>query len=100
MRDMLPFAAGALVLAASWGHGYSQGQAVRDGEAAQALAAVRAEAAAIRHEVDAAEAARLRLERERDALLERLDEESRADPDAGRRAHSADSMRRIQQAGQ
>lgn len=99
MTDWLPFAAGALVLAAIWGHGYSTGQAVRDGENAAALTQAREEAAAIRHEVDAAEAARLKLERERDALQAQLDEESRSDPDADRRALSADSMSRVRQSG-
>lgn len=95
MRDWLPFIAGAVVVAAIWTHGLQHGKALRNGESAAALAAARAEAAAIRGEVDAAEAARLQLERERDDLREKLDEEGRADPDAGRRALSADSMRRI-----
>lgn len=94
-----PYAAGAILLAGTWLHGLSHGRALEAGAQAAALAAARAEAAAIRHEVDAAEAARLKLERERDDLRERLDEESRADPDAGRRALSADSMSRIRQTG-
>jgi hypothetical protein len=95
----IPALAGALALAAAWGHGYRQGHAIRDAQAqterAAAIAEAAERAAQIRAQADRAEAARIQAERERDDLRAKLDEESRADADADGRAFTADSLRRI-----
>jgi hypothetical protein len=62
-------------------------------EAAVRVLEARLEAASKR--ARAAEAARIEAERARDDLRAELDEQGRADPDAGRRALGADSMLRI-----
>lgn len=104
MKDWLPFAAGALIVAGIWGHGYSAGHSARDAVAVSEASAAARQAAIRNAQIEArarqAEVARLQIERERDALQARLDNESRADPDAGRRALGADSMRRIGATGQ
>lgn len=94
-----PYLAGALALAAVWGHGFNTGSGAAELRHARALAEVQADLAKVTDAARDAEAARLEAERERDDLQRELDEATAADPDAGRHAVSADGMRRINAMG-
>lgn len=75
--------------------GYRLGYGISEGRHAAALAEAQARAFEAADLASRKEAERLALETQRDALARELDAAAYADPDAGRAALSADSVRRL-----
>lgn len=98
-RDLIPYALAALFTGAVWLHGQGVGADRAEARHARALSALQAEYDAISEDARRAEAARLQMERERDALELELAEQAAADADAGRRALGSPSVLRIDRAG-
>lgn len=98
-RELAPYAAVGAVLVGVWLHGHSAGADRADARHARAMAAAKAEYQAIAEDARRAEAARLLLERERDALRQELEELAASDPDADRRALGAASVLRLNRIG-
>lgn len=74
---------------------YARGEAAAEARHEAAVRALEARLDAANRRAREAEAARLEAERTRDDLRAELDAQASADPDAGRRALGADSVRRI-----
>jgi hypothetical protein len=97
----LVLGAGAAIALAGgiWLHGHSTGQAKAEARHTEAVRALERNLSAVSDMARFAESERLRIERERDALLDDLDAAGDAADGAGRIALPADSVRRIDAIG-
>lgn len=84
-----------LVGAGSLYKGYSWGKSVAEAQHQKAIDKLNAELADVGNDVITQEVKRLHAERERDELLENLDAEAAASPNASRPALDVDSVRRL-----
>ena len=94
-----PYAAAVAIAGAVWTHGYTTGRDSADARHEASVRALNARLGEVSRDAALAEAARLAMERQRNDLLADLDAAGRDDPDAGRRALGADSVRRINSIG-